>query len=140
MSFEDEYAVKPKKKNPLNPFLPLIGLLLIAAAGGIGFVLSKPLTEVLQTNVLPNNAQDIADNFETVQAIVGVITAIVILLFVAAIYALFAPKPTKLTTEKELQREKEEKLAEELARKKRKQEINRKMAQELKQKMGNPKK
>lgn len=140
MSFEDEYAGKPKKKNPLNAFLPLIGLFLIVAAGGIGYVLSKPLTEALQTSILPDNAQDIADNFETVQAVVGVVVAIVILLFMAALYAMFAPKPTKLTSEKELQREKEAKLAEDLARKRRKQEANRKMAEELKQKLGNPKK
>jgi uncharacterized BrkB/YihY/UPF0761 family membrane protein len=140
MSFEDEYAVKPKKKNPINAFLPLIGLFLIAAAGGIGFVLSGPVTQSLQTSILASNADDIAQNYELVQLIVGVVIAIVILLFVAMIYAMFAPKPTKLTSEKELQREKEERLAEQLARKRRKQEVNRKMAAELKQKLEKPKK
>lgn len=140
MSFEDEYAVKPKKKNPINAFLPLIGLFLIAAAGGIGFVLSGPVTQSLQTSILASNADDIAQNYETVQLIVGIVIAIVILLFVAMIYAMFAPKPTKLTSEKELQREKEDRLAEQLARKRRKQEVNRKMAAELKQKLEKPKK
>lgn len=137
MSFEDEYVSKPKKKNALNAFLPLIGLFLIAAAAAVGFVLSKPATEWLRDTVLPNNYQDITDNFETVQLIVGVVVAVVILLFTAMIYAAFAPKPTKLVSERELKKEKDDKLAEELARKKRKQEVNRKMAEETKRKMGN---
>lgn len=137
MSFEDEYAAKPKKKNALNAFLPLIGLFLIAAAAGIAFVISKPATEWLRDSVLPNNYNDITDNFEVVQLVVGVVIAVVILLIVAMIYAVAAPKPTKLTNERELKKEKEAKLAEELARKKRKQEVNRKMAEETKRKMGN---
>jgi len=137
MSFEDVYASKPKKKNALNAFLPLIGLFLIAAGAAVGYVLSKPATEWLQNTVLPNNYDDIANNFETVQLIVGIVIAVILLLFTAMIYAAFAPKPTKLVSERELKKEKEDKLAEELARKKRKQEVNRKMAEETKRKMGN---
>ncbi|MDX2076118.1 MAG: hypothetical protein SFZ02_06790 [bacterium] len=136
MSFEDEYVAKPKKKNALGAFLPLIGLFLIAAAGAVGFVLSTPLTEWLQTSVLANNAADIADNLDLVKLIVGIVVAIVLLLFTAMLYAAFAPKPTKLTNERELKKEKEDKLAEDLARKKRKQEVNRKMAAENKEKLG----
>jgi hypothetical protein len=139
MSFEDEYMSKAKKKTPLNAFLPLIGLFLIAAAAGVGFALSKPLTEWLQTSVLADNSQDITDNFETVQLVVGAVVAVIILLFAAMMYAAFAPKPTKLTNERELKKEKEDKLAEDLARKKRRQEVNRKMAEETKRKMGSDK-
>ncbi|MDZ4669368.1 MAG: hypothetical protein SH821_00730 [Phototrophicales bacterium] len=139
MSFEDEYMSKAKKKTPLNAFLPLIGLFLLAAAAGVGFSLSKPLTEWLQNTILPDNSQDIADNFEVVQLVVGAVVAVIILLFAAMMYAVLAPKPTKLTNERELKKEKEDKVAEDIARKKRRQEVNRKMAEETKRKMGSDK-
>lgn len=136
MSFEDEYVAKPKKKNALNAFLPLIGLFLIAAAVGVGFVMSGPVAGWLRDTVLVDNYDDINENFEVVKLVSGAVVAVIILLFAAMLYAAFAPKPTKLTNERELKREKEAKLAEQIARKKRKQEVNRKMAAENKHKLG----
>lgn len=116
--------------------MPLLGLLLIIAAVGIGFVLSKPVGEAIGNFILSNTPDAELDN-DVLQLVGGVLVGVIVLLFTAALYAIFAPKPTKLTSERELKHEKEAKLAEELARKKRKQEVNRKMAEETKRKMGN---
>lgn len=125
MSFaEDEYVRSKKKKNPLTPFLPVLGLVLAVALGAIAFILSKPAHEFLmkQIETFPQETE--------VQYVVAGALFIVFLLFAGLIYAIFAPKQEKLVTERELKKEKDYKEKERLAAKKRKRQIQAKMAAE----------
>lgn len=126
MSFEDEYAGRGKReKNALAPFLPVIGFLLAGIAAVISFFVSEPIHQFLirqfrgQIPVEPE-----------VRYIIAVAVFLVLILFVAMIYAAFAPKPTKTTSEKELEREKHELAREKAERKKRKALIKQEVARQ----------
>lgn len=111
-----------EKKNPLQAFLPIIGLVLIVIAGAIAFFASAPAHDFLMDQFpgqIPN--QDV------VQYAVGGIIFLLIILFVALIYAAFQPKPEMTVTERELDREKKERERERLERKKRQKRMKERM-------------
>jgi hypothetical protein len=124
MSFEDEYVRRPVKKNPLNAYLPILGLILAVALGAIAFVLSEPLHTLLM------------DNFDTippdkeVQYAIGGITFFVFVLFAGLLYAAFSPKSEKTVSERELQKERVAKNKQKESNRKRKRKLNLKAAQE----------
>lgn len=124
MSFEDEYVRKKKKKDPITAFLPAIGLLLAVAIGAVSYILSDPAHQFLIDNM-----NDVPADKE-VGYVVAVVIFIVLMLFIAMIYAAFAPKPTKLVSERQLQKEKDEMERERLQRKKRQREVQRKLSEE----------
>lgn len=126
MSFEDEYVRKKKKKDPITAFLPAIGLLLIVAIGAVSYILSEPAHKFLSENMSGVPAD------KEVGYVVGFVIFIVLMLFIAMIYAAFAPKPPKLVSEKQLQKEKDDREREMRERKKRQRAISRKMAEERK--------
>ena len=132
MSFgEDEYVKSTKKKDPLTAFLPVMGLVLVVAFAAIAYALHKPAHEFLQNRI---------DGFPTepeVGYVIGGAIFLILVLFAGMFYAMFAPKGPKITTEKELLREKEERQREELTRKKRRAELRKQAAKERREREKN---
>lgn len=114
-----------KKKNPLAPFFPVFGLLLIAALGAISFVVSQPAY-----NLLTDNIDSIPANNQQMQLVVGGTIFLILLMLCGLVYAAFAPKPAKRVTEAELKKEKAQKDKETRARKKLRTELARKAQRE----------
>jgi len=131
MSFEDEYAKSKQKKDPLRPFYPVIGLLLIACFAAIAWVLHEPLRDILVENIsdLPQANEE---GFQEVGYVAGGSIFVILLMFASLLYAAFAPKQQNVVSERELLNEKKAKEAEIRARKKRKREIQKQMAQDRK--------
>ncbi|GAB4526421.1 MAG: hypothetical protein OHK0046_43180 [Anaerolineae bacterium] len=113
-----------RSKNPINAFLPLMGLLMLIALGAIAFVLSEPLHELLLENV----ADFPADN--SGRLTVGGFIFTLLLMLSAMLYALFAPKPEKTVNEAQLMKERKEAAEEKRRRRQRMQENNRLAARE----------
>jgi hypothetical protein len=125
MGFEDEYAGRKKKKDPITAFLPFLGLILAMAFAAIAWVLREPAHEFLIEQI-----SDFPQEEEMAYAVAGVLFLIMMML-AALVYALFAPKPHhKLVTEKELKREKEAIDREHLERKRRKRRMRQQAAKE----------
>jgi predicted PurR-regulated permease PerM len=128
MSFaEDEYVRSKVRKDPLKPFYPLIGFLLIVMLGAIAAVLSVPAYDALVERL-----DDIPPDDMRVQVGVGAAIFVTLLLLVGLIFAAFAPKQAKGVHERELKKEKAYNEQVRRMEKRRKQEINRKMAEERK--------
>lgn len=128
MSFEDEYVRVKKKKSPLRVLFPLFGFIMAIALGAIAYILSPDAHELLIKYV---------DNFpadEQIQYVVAGVLFVVLVLFAGMIYAMFAPKPPKQVTEKELQRLKDAKEKERRARKRRRRQIYREEREQRRQK------
>lgn len=112
------------KNSPINAFLPVLGFLLIVSLGAVAYLVSGPAHRFLleQDFGIPANTE--------VQFVIAGILWLLLMLTSYMLYALFAPKPDKIATERHLKVEKAEKQKEDLARKKRQQELNRKVARE----------
>jgi len=135
MSFEDEYAGRKKKKDPLRAFLPVIGLILIVCFAAISWVVHEPLRDALVENIsdLP---QENEEGFTEVGYVAGGSVFVILLMFTSLLYAAFAPKPEKIVSERELLQEKKAREAEAKARKKRKREMQQQMAKDRKNREG----
>ena len=126
---EDEYVAKSRrKKNKLRPYYPVIGFFLGLILLGVAFVLADPVNDMLRDSLLKDRYP--YDIQTEMRYIVTGGLFIIFVLVAAMIYAVFAPKPTKLVTEKQLEKEKEIKRKEALAAKRRKRQIQRQMADE----------
>lgn len=123
MDYQSKFA--PKKKDPLRPFLPIIGLVIMAIAGAVGWFGSPILLELGQ-DYIPAEVTAAMDAMTLQYVVTGMIFLLVVALF-ATIYALFAPKPDKLVSEATLKREREEMLAERRRMKARKGKMRQKM-------------
>ena len=121
---DDEYEMRQNRRSWRNILMPVMGLLLLVCAGLIGFALSEPATTFLRSNI--NNVPP----GDELQAGVGFGIFLVLLLVFAAVYAMFAPKPTKIISENELAKEKQARDRERMAQKRRRREINQQMARE----------
>ncbi|RMG84009.1 MAG: hypothetical protein D6712_12140 [Chloroflexi bacterium] len=133
---EDEYfgrkAGAKARGTSMRAFLPLIGFIFIGILGVFAFILSEPVNTLLSERM----ANYPYDQMETMRIVVGVVIFFVGLLFLGMLYAMFAPKPPKTVTERELEKEKRAKQQELLAKKRRKREIQKKMAQDAKARRG----
>jgi uncharacterized BrkB/YihY/UPF0761 family membrane protein len=127
MSFEDEYQAKKadQGKNKLKPFLPAIGFIIIGILALLSFVVSAPVHEFL----IDRFGSQIPDEPEIQYLVAGGIF-LVLLMFVAMLYSITAPKPPKMVTEKELDREKRERERERLEQKKRQRAMREKAARD----------
>jgi type VI protein secretion system component VasK len=127
----DEYSGKyaPKKKDPLKPFLPLIGMAILFILGGIAFVLSEPLLQFLQQRVPQALDPRMRWALAAVIFIVGV-------MIIGLIYSAVTPKGPKGITERELDKQKQERAKEEQAAKRRKAEMQAKMRARNRQNSG----
>jgi len=121
---DNDYEMRQRRRSWRNILMPVMGLLLLVCAALIGFALSEPATDFLRSNINNVPAGD------EIQAGVGFGIFLIFLLVFAAVYAMFAPKPTKVISENELAREKKARDQERLAQKRRRREINQQMARE----------
>ena len=124
MSFEDEYARQEKKKNPLTAFLPLLGLMLAAAFGLIAYIVSEPVQDMLVQNISGFPREQEA------QYVVAAVIFISLVLIGGVIYSIFAPKPPKLVTERELKKERDRREQEEKDKKRRRRKVQEQMAED----------
>ena len=121
---ESEYEIRQNKKNWRTILLPVMGFLLAGAVAGIAFVGAKPITAILRENVsgVPEG--------DGLQVAVGFGIFLTLMLIFVMFYAIFAPKPTKMISEKELDKEKKLRQREKLEQKRRRRQINLEMARE----------
>lgn len=110
-----------KGTNWLKVFLPLMGLILAAISALFAFVLSGPAYQLVRQGFpqIPEAPE--------IHLIVGIIIFAAFIFLIGGIYAAFAPKPPKIATEKELDRERQQKIREAAAAKRRKKEMRDKM-------------
>lgn len=122
-----EYGGKfaPKKKDPLKPFIPVIGLFLAIIAGAIAYFASEPALEVVKTYIA------IGDAPEMRWVVAGAIFLLIIMV-VGMLYTVFQPRLPKGVSESDLDREKQEKAKEAAAAARRKREMQAKMRQQRK--------
>jgi uncharacterized ion transporter superfamily protein YfcC len=125
MSFgEDDYEMRNRRKSWRTILLPVMGLLLAVCAAGISFALAAPVTDAVRKNISGVPAGD------TLQIAIGFGIFIVLMLVFAALYGVFAPKPTKIISEKDLDKEKKLREKEKIAQRKRRRQVNLDMARE----------
>lgn len=117
---------QPKKKDPLKPFLPIIGLIIMAIAGAVGWFGAPFVLEFGEDYIPQAVITGIGDEFVLQLLVAGLIFFVIVAVF-SMVYAIFAPKPTKLVKEGTLKREREEKLAEQRRRKQRRRKMNARM-------------
>lgn len=99
----------PKKKDPLRPFLPVIGLLMIAAAGAVGWFGSPFLIDWLFTQNYVAIPAAVADSDPlTLQALATMMIFFIIVGFGGLLYAIVAPRPPKLVQENVLGQERKQ--------------------------------
>jgi len=113
-----------KKKDPIAPFLPIIGLVIIVLAGGFSFLVSAPAHDFLRDQLgsqIPNEPE--------VQYAIALGIFLLIVLMIGMVYAAFQPKPEMTVSERELDREKKQREKERLERKKRQRRMKEKMRQ-----------
>jgi hypothetical protein len=122
MSFEDEYVKRVKARNPLNAFLPVLGLFLAAALGVIAWILSDPVHDLLAQNIAGFPGEQ-----EVTYVIAGVLF-LLFLLFAGLLYSLFMPKNKPVVTEHDLLKERERKEKEKKAMRRRKRKVAIEMA------------
>lgn len=94
---------KAEKKDPLRAFLPIIGLIIIIIAGAVGWF-SAPFVLEAGGQYIPSEVTSQLDEF-TLQLLVAMVMFFMIVAVFSAIYAAFAPKPSKLVSESALQQE-----------------------------------
>lgn len=125
MSFEaDEYEMRHRRKNWRNILMPVMGLLLACAAAGIAFVGADPVSDLVRKNI------DGVPEGDGLQLAVGFGLFLILMLVFVMFYAMFAPKPKKIISEKDLDKEKKMREKEKLQQKRRRRQVNLKMAQE----------
>jgi hypothetical protein len=123
--FNSKY--QPKKRSPLKPFYPVIGLFILIVFGAISYFLSRPVTELVDARTT------IALEFAQLQLVIAIGIFIVLILALAAVYSVFQPKTPKGVSERDLDREKQEKMREAAAANRRKKEMQAKMRARNKQ-------
>lgn len=125
MDYKSKYA--EKKKDPLRPFLPVIGLIIIAIAGAVGYFGAPFALEAVQDFIpLEVTRQLTSQQLEWIM--MGIIFLLIVAVF-ATIFAIFAPKPSKLVKESTLKRERDEKELERRRTKARRRKMKARMKQ-----------
>ncbi|MEL6308240.1 MAG: hypothetical protein AAFQ52_08860, partial [Chloroflexota bacterium] len=88
MDYQSKFA--PKKKDPLRPFLPIIGLLIMGIAGVVGWYVSPIVLDLgLQYDIIPAQVTGALTATELQYVVAGMIFLLIVALF-ATIYAVFA--------------------------------------------------
>ncbi|MEO1166351.1 MAG: hypothetical protein AAFV98_21420 [Chloroflexota bacterium] len=132
MDYQSKFA--PKKKDPLRPFLPIIGLLIMGIAGVVGWYVSPIVLDLgLQYDIIPAQVTGALTATELQYVVAGMIFLLIVALF-ATIYAVFAPKPERLVSEASLKKEREDKIAERRRIKARRGKMRRRMKDAKKKK------
>ena len=96
----------PKKKDPMKPFLPVIGLMVIAAAGAVAWFGAPFLIDWLFTQNMFNIPPNVRSADPTVfQGLVALMIFFVIVGIFGLLYAVVAPRPPKTVHESVLMEE-----------------------------------
>jgi hypothetical protein len=127
---ESEYRGKYEavKKDPLKPWYPVIGLLLIGIAGAAAFFARQPAYAFLKQNLLQGVGANLPDD-TTMEYVVAFGIGLAIIGIFSMVFALFAPKSKnrKLVSESTLKNQKDEMNAERQRAKRRKLQMQSKM-------------
>ena len=133
---ENEYRGKFEKPkvDPLKPYYPIIGLVLLAIAGAVGFFARQPAYAFIQDTFL-QGVGGLPDR-ETMEYVVAFGIALVIVGIASLAFAVFAPKPKnrKLVAENTLKAQKDQMNEERIRAKRRKQQMEAKMRKANRQK------
>lgn len=97
----------PKKKDPLKPFYPVIGLVFAAIAAAVGFFASPFVLQLLKDTVLSSAVGQLPGD-DVMQIVIGVMIFLVMVAVFAMIFAIFAPRPDKLATDQAVIQQKQE--------------------------------
>ena len=122
-----KYAVE--KKDPLKPFYPIIGLIVMLIAGAVGWF-GSPFVLDFADDYL--SRQDVIASLVDVhplapEMVVAFLIFLMIVMLFSAIFAIFAPKKEKLVTEGILKRERMAKDADRRRTKARKRKMRERM-------------
>ncbi len=121
--FGGKYATK--KKDPLRPFYPIIGLIVAAIAGAIAYFGASPAYELIRTNLLQNATG--LPPVEQMELLVGVMIFLVIMMLFGLVFAAFQPRTPRAVTERGLLEEKQEKERERRRARQRQRSMREKM-------------
>jgi hypothetical protein len=126
---ESEFRGKyeAEKKDPLKPWYPVIGLLLLGIAGAAAFFARVPAYAFLKRSLL-QGVGNLPDD-TTMEYVVAFGIGLAIIGIFSMVFALFAPKSKnrKLVSENTLKNQKDEMNAERQRAKRRKQQMQAKM-------------
>lgn len=128
MMTEEDYRVRKAKGTSIRAFFPILGLILMIAFGVVAYVLAPLLTNLLDSSGLIAGLPP--ELYERMDLISGIIIFVVMMLSTALLYAIVAPKPKKVVTERDLDRERKARIAAEQEAKLRKKKVQAKMAEE----------
>lgn len=117
-----------EKKDPLKPFYPIIGLLVMVIAGAVGWF-GSPFALDFADDYIPS---DIITSLVEVhplapEMVVAFLIFLMIVMLFSAIFAVFAPKKEKLVTESALKQERLAKDADRRRTKARKRKMKSRM-------------
>ena len=124
MSFDDEYSMKYNRRSWRTILLPLMGFIIAACSAGIAYALSFVATPFVRQRI-----QGLPDD-DGIQIVIGLSIFLVLIALFAIMYAIFAPKPTKMISESQLDKEKKERERELRERKKRNRKVRIQMMRE----------
>ena len=123
--FRSKYEVE--KKDPFRAWYPIIGLVLIALAGGAAFIARAPAYAFVKNNFLQNVGNLPEDRL--MEYVVAFAITLAILGVFSMAFAIMAPKPKyrKEVSESTLKEQKNEMLREQERAKRRKRQMEAKM-------------
>lgn len=127
MTNEFRGKYEAEKKDPLKPWYPVIGLVLIGLAGAAGFFARVPAYRVLKDSLLKGVTSLPED--PVMEYVVAFGIALAIIGVFSMVFALFAPKPKsrKYVSEDSLKANKQEMERERIRAKRRKSQMQSKM-------------
>lgn len=98
-----------EKKDPLRPFYPIIGLVILAIGGAVGWFSAPFILDFGEAYIPPEVTRSLIEVHPLApeMTVTGLVVLLLVLVF-SAIFAIFAPKPEKLVTEGALKREREQ--------------------------------
>ena len=105
MNIRGKYETE--KKDPLRAFLPIIGLIIMVVVGAVGWF-SSPYVLGFLGPYIPIEMTAQLDEM-TLRLLVSAVIFFILIATFSAIYAMFAPKPSKLVTEASLKKERDAK-------------------------------
>jgi type VI protein secretion system component VasK len=130
MMTDEDYRIRKAKGVSIRAFLPFLGLVLMIVFGVIAWVLAPIVTDILYNNgVLQSLSPELLERFDLIS---GGMIFMVMVLITALLYAVAAPKPKKMVTERQLDKERKARIAAEVEAKQRKKKVQAQLAQERK--------
>lgn len=97
-----------EKKDPLKPFYSIIGLVILAIAGAVGWFSAPFILEFLEDFVPPDMIASLVEVHPLApEMLVTFLVVLMIVFLFSAIFAMFAPKQEKSVSEAALKQEKQ---------------------------------